>query len=132
MEAYPKDLRLRVFAAADRTSPGPDSHAWQLAVDGVAIGASIIPCVARSAARVEGYEYLPLRRAAEQQRFGREVARKMVGAMEAGTLKVMSFNIRGFSYRGDGINRWENRAALNVAPIERYAPDLIGLQELRA
>ena len=47
-------------------------------------------------------------------------------------LRVMSFNIRGFSRRGDGINSWENRAALNVAAIKRYAPDLVGLQELRA
>ncbi|HZA45311.1 MAG TPA: endonuclease/exonuclease/phosphatase family protein [Rubrobacter sp.] len=52
--------------------------------------------------------------------------------MEAGPLRVMSFNIRGFSRRRDGINRWENRAALNVATIKRYAPDLIGLQELQA
>ncbi len=52
--------------------------------------------------------------------------------MEAGLLRVMSFNIRGFSRRGDGINRWENRATLNVATIKRYAPDLIGLQELQA
>ena len=44
----------------------------------------------------------------------------------------MSFNIRGFSRGGDGINKWENRAALNVATIKRYAPDLIGLQELQA
>ena len=51
--------------------------------------------------------------------------------METGLLRVMSFNIRGFSRRGDGINRWENRAALNVATIKRYAPDLIGLQELQ-
>ena len=51
--------------------------------------------------------------------------------MEASLLRVMSFNIRGFSRRRDGINRWENRAALNVATIKRYAPDLIGLQELR-
>jgi len=52
--------------------------------------------------------------------------------MEADLLRVMSFNIRGFSRRGDRINSWENRAALNVATIKRYAPDLIGLQELRA
>jgi endonuclease/exonuclease/phosphatase family metal-dependent hydrolase len=44
----------------------------------------------------------------------------------------MSFNIRGFSCRSDGINAWENRAALNVATIRRHAPDLIGLQEARA
>ncbi len=47
-------------------------------------------------------------------------------------LRVMSFNIRGFSRRGDGFNSWENRAALNVATIKRYAPDLIGLQLLQA
>jgi endonuclease/exonuclease/phosphatase family metal-dependent hydrolase len=51
--------------------------------------------------------------------------------VEAGLLRVMSFNIRGFSHRGDGINRWENRAALNVATIKRYAPDLVGFQELQ-
>jgi endonuclease/exonuclease/phosphatase family metal-dependent hydrolase len=51
---------------------------------------------------------------------------------EAGPLKVMSFNIRGFSRRAEGNNRWVNRAALNVATIKRYAPDLIGVQELRA
>ena len=52
--------------------------------------------------------------------------------METDLLRVMSFNIRGFSRRGDGINSWENRAALNVATIKRYAPDLIGLQEVQA
>jgi endonuclease/exonuclease/phosphatase family metal-dependent hydrolase len=41
----------------------------------------------------------------------------------------MSFNVRG-SFR-DRLkpNAWRNRAALNVATIERCAPDLIGLQE---
>jgi hypothetical protein len=48
------------------------------------------------------------------------------GGVEAGLLRVMSFNIRGLSRRGDGIHRWENRAALNVATIKRCAPDLIG------
>jgi endonuclease/exonuclease/phosphatase family metal-dependent hydrolase len=52
--------------------------------------------------------------------------------VETGLVRVMSFNIRGFSRRGDGINGWGNRTALNVATIKRYAPDLIGLQELRA
>jgi endonuclease/exonuclease/phosphatase family metal-dependent hydrolase len=52
--------------------------------------------------------------------------------VEAGLLRVMSFNIRGFPRRRDGLNRWENRATLNVATIKRYAPDLIGLQELQA
>lgn len=41
----------------------------------------------------------------------------------------MSFNVRG-SFRDPGTkNSWRNRAALNVETIERYAPDLIGLQE---
>lgn len=41
----------------------------------------------------------------------------------------MSFNVRG-SFRDRGTrNSWSNRAALNVATIERYAPDVIGLQE---
>ena len=41
----------------------------------------------------------------------------------------MSFNVRG-SYR-DRLKpyAWRNRAALNVATIERCAPDVIGLQE---
>lgn len=47
-------------------------------------------------------------------------------------LRVMSFNIRGAYHRGDGINAWEQRAALNVATIERYAPGLIGFQELQS
>ena len=44
-------------------------------------------------------------------------------------MRVMSFNVRG-SFR-DRLkpNAWRNRAALNVATIERSAPDLIGLQE---
>ena len=41
----------------------------------------------------------------------------------------MSFNVRG-SFRDLGRrNAWPNRAALNVATIERHAPALIGLQE---
>jgi endonuclease/exonuclease/phosphatase family metal-dependent hydrolase len=103
-----------------------------LAADRVAIGASIVPCVARPDARDVGAEVPPLKRAAAQRRFGREAVHETVGGTEAGLLRVMSFNIRGFSHRVDGINRWENRATLNVATIKRYAPDLIGLQELRA
>lgn len=56
----------------------------------------------------------------------------MIGGLEAGTLRVMSFNVRGFARRGDGIHSWPNRAALNAATIGRHAPDLIGLQEARA
>ena len=41
----------------------------------------------------------------------------------------MSFNVRG-AFRDQGTkNSWRNRAASNIATIERYAPDLIGLQE---
>ena len=41
----------------------------------------------------------------------------------------MSFNVRG-SFRDVGRkNSWPNRAALNVATIDRHAPTLVGLQE---
>src|ERR687889_110488 len=44
-------------------------------------------------------------------------------------IRVMSFNVRG-SFRDAGKkNAWRNRALLNVATIERYAPSVIGLQE---
>lgn len=45
------------------------------------------------------------------------------------TLRVMTFNIRGFYHPDDGINQWEHREALNLATIRRAAPDIIGLQE---
>ena len=45
------------------------------------------------------------------------------------TLRVLSFNIRGALF-DDGLNRWPNRAGLNVRTILRHAPDLIGFQEL--
>ena len=41
----------------------------------------------------------------------------------------MSFNVRGSFRDARKKNAWRNRAALNVATIERYAPDVIGLQE---
>jgi len=44
-------------------------------------------------------------------------------------LRVMSFNVRGSFHDARKKNAWRNRAALNVATIERYAPDVIGLQE---
>jgi len=47
-------------------------------------------------------------------------------------IRVMSFNVRGSSFAHDGVNAWENRAALNVATIHRYAPDLIGFQEVHS
>ena len=41
----------------------------------------------------------------------------------------MSFNVRG-SFRDLGRREaWPNRAAKNVATVERHAPDLVGLQE---
>lgn len=46
------------------------------------------------------------------------------------TLRVMTFNIRGSFYAHDGANIWEHRAPLNIETILRYAPDLIGFQEV--
>jgi endonuclease/exonuclease/phosphatase family metal-dependent hydrolase len=48
------------------------------------------------------------------------------------TMRVMSFNIRGAGHPQDGVNQWEYRSALNVATIRKYAPDLIGFQELQS
>jgi endonuclease/exonuclease/phosphatase family metal-dependent hydrolase len=59
------------------------------------------------------------------------VNRSEEGGMEGRNLRVMSFNVRGASHR-DGINAWEKRADLNVETIKRYAPDVIGLQEVHA
>jgi endonuclease/exonuclease/phosphatase family metal-dependent hydrolase len=44
-------------------------------------------------------------------------------------IRVMSFNVRGSFHDVREKNAWRNRADLNVATIERYAPDVIGLQE---
>jgi endonuclease/exonuclease/phosphatase family metal-dependent hydrolase len=41
----------------------------------------------------------------------------------------MSFNVRGSFHDALKKNAWRNRADLNVATIERYAPDVVGLQE---
>jgi len=41
----------------------------------------------------------------------------------------MSFNVRGSFRDARKKNAWRNRADLNVATIERYAPDMVGLQE---
>jgi len=41
----------------------------------------------------------------------------------------MSFNVRGSFRDAKKKNTWRNRAELNVATIERYVPDVIGLQE---
>src|SRR5215218_4910822 len=44
-------------------------------------------------------------------------------------IRVMSFNVRGSFHDARKKNAWRNRADLNVVTIERYAPDVIGLQE---
>jgi endonuclease/exonuclease/phosphatase family metal-dependent hydrolase len=44
-------------------------------------------------------------------------------------LRVMTFNARGSFRDATKKNAWRNRADLNVATIERYAPNVIGLQE---
>ncbi len=43
----------------------------------------------------------------------------------------MSFNVRGAVRDRGKAEAWDNRAVLNVETIERYAPDLIGFQELQ-
>src|SRR5215204_5169572 len=49
--------------------------------------------------------------------------------LEEYSVRVMSFNVRGSLRDARKKNAWRNRAALNVATIEHYAPDVIGLQE---
>lgn len=46
-------------------------------------------------------------------------------------ITVMSFNIRGAYWKGDGVNYWPQRAALNVAMLERLGSDVIGFQEFQ-
>lgn len=47
-------------------------------------------------------------------------------------IAVMSFNVRGTGdARIDGINAWENRRKLNIATIQKYAPDILGFQEAK-
>ncbi|GLZ49832.1 hypothetical protein Acsp06_60170 [Actinomycetospora sp. NBRC 106375] len=47
-------------------------------------------------------------------------------------LRVMTFNIRGFTTPVDGRHRWSLRADHNVATIREQEPDLVGVQELQA
>jgi endonuclease/exonuclease/phosphatase family metal-dependent hydrolase len=49
--------------------------------------------------------------------------------MDQHPIRVMSFNVRGSFHDARKRNAWRNRAALNIATIGRYAPDVIGLQE---
>jgi endonuclease/exonuclease/phosphatase family metal-dependent hydrolase len=44
----------------------------------------------------------------------------------------MSFNVRGSFRDRSEANAWDNRAASNVETIVRWAPDLIGFQELQS
>jgi endonuclease/exonuclease/phosphatase family metal-dependent hydrolase len=44
----------------------------------------------------------------------------------------MSFNVRGSFRDRDTPNAWPERAALNVETIGRYAPEMIGFQELQS
>lgn len=48
-----------------------------------------------------------------------------------GGLRVMSFNVRGFTSPVDGSNRWSRRAGRNVATVREHAPDVLGVQELQ-
>src|SRR5918997_6143213 len=49
--------------------------------------------------------------------------------LQESPVRVMSFNVRGSFHDVRKRNAWRNRAGLNIATIERYAPDVIGLQE---
>jgi endonuclease/exonuclease/phosphatase family metal-dependent hydrolase len=49
--------------------------------------------------------------------------------LQESPVRVMSFNVRGSFHDVRKRNAWRNRVELNVATIERYAPDVIGLQE---
>jgi endonuclease/exonuclease/phosphatase family metal-dependent hydrolase len=49
--------------------------------------------------------------------------------LDGSLLRVMSFNVRGSFHDVGKKNAWRNRADLNVATIERYAPHVVGLQE---
>ena len=44
------------------------------------------------------------------------------------TTKIMSYNIR-YDNPNDGINKWENRKNAVLGIIEKYQPDILGLQE---
>jgi endonuclease/exonuclease/phosphatase family metal-dependent hydrolase len=50
-------------------------------------------------------------------------------ASAGATLRVATFNVRGFYHPGDGANAWAHREALNLRTIQRLDADLIGFQE---
>lgn len=56
----------------------------------------------------------------------------MNGAIgEPAHLRVMTFNVRGFSTPVDGRHRWSRRASATVAAVRAQAPDVLGVQELQ-
>jgi hypothetical protein len=48
----------------------------------------------------------------------------------AGDFRVMSFNIRNSHARDEDHNKWPNRKELVYEVIRKYAPDILGLQEV--
>ena len=54
---------------------------------------------------------------------------KSLGHKQNGMLRVMSFNIR-LGIANDGPNRWDLRKELVVKTIQKFKPDLLGLQEV--
>ena len=55
----------------------------------------------------------------------------LAAAQPAAPLRVMSFNVR-YATAPDGENAWEKRADIFFETITRFAPDLIGFQEVLA
>jgi len=45
-------------------------------------------------------------------------------------LRVMTFNVQGYEDEADQTNWWVHRSELNVKTIQRYRPDVIGIQEI--
>lgn len=52
-----------------------------------------------------------------------------IAAPAADTLTVMTFNVR-YPSPDDGANIWENRKDIVVETVRKYAPDIMGTQEL--
>lgn len=46
-------------------------------------------------------------------------------------MRIMTFNVRG-SFHADPHNSWEERRDLNIATIKKYAPDILGMQEVQS
>ena len=54
------------------------------------------------------------------------------GPLGDGSLRMMSFNIRCSTALGDGENHWSKRREIFLQAVERFDPDLLGLQEVVA